>query len=236
MVTMLRPLSIGNLLKLLTPSDDMICPSTLESGFDVYLKIRQENLAVYAPIISLITDSFFSYFKTRPDVSDGHRMHPILMLIDEAPVVLKYLSADSLVDALATLRSKKITTFLVNQSRAALISRFGVYGATMIMDTCRYISIMSATDPESARYFAEMIGKKQTLKTSGQSSVESEDYIIRPEQLSNLGDNVIVMADGKYCIAEKIKCWQDIRPASEAEKNGENTPFLFNSNFIKADH
>ena len=51
----------------------------------------------------------------------------------------------------------------------------------------------------------------------GQSSSEAEDYIIRPEELSNLGDKVVVMADGRYTLAEKIKCYQDIRPLSKEE-------------------
>lgn len=213
MTKCLRPFTNGHLMTLLTQSDNIIQPSDLEAGSDVYIRVKQEHLgSAYAAAISLIVNSFFEYFKSRPDVYGNSRLSPILFMLDEAPVALRFLPADAITDALQTLRSKKITCFLVSQSRAALISRYGMHGATMITDTCRYVSVMSATDPESSRFFAEMIGKTKTLKAMGESSSETEDYIIRPEQLSSLGDQVVILADGKYVIADKIKCWQDIMP------------------------
>lgn len=234
MCTLIRPLTTGNLSTLLTPSDNVITPADLESGTDVYLKVSQEHLTEFSSCVSIIVDDFLSAFKSRsrPDVVGNRQILPILFLLDEAGVALRHLSADSIADSLATLRSRKITTMLVFQSRSQMISRYGIHGSAVIMDTCRYVSVMSATDPDSAKFFSEMIGKQKSLKSSGSSSIEAEEYIIPPEKMSDLGDQLVILADGKYIVADKIKCWQDIRPASEAESNNAISPLKINPDYL----
>ena len=239
MAKCLRSFTLGNLMILLTPSDNMIVPSDLDNGIYIYLRVKQESVLNYGKILSVICNTFLSAFKARPDAVDNRRLRPILFMLDEAPVVLRFLSASQLSEAMSTLRSRSVTTFLAAQSLSQMIMSYGDHGLRTIMDTCRYVSVMSATDPESQRYFAEMIGKTKTLKSMGQSSSESEEYIVRPETLSDLDDKVVILADGKYIIAEKIKCWQDVRPASKETKKSDTPSLLINPDFLlndTADH
>ena len=211
--------AIGNLMNLLTPSDNMIVPSDLDNGIDIYLRVKQESVLNYGKILSVICNTFLSAFKARPDTVDNSRLRPILFMLDEAPVVLRFLSAPQLSESMSTLRSRNVTTFLVAQSRSQMIMIYGDHGLRTIMDTCRYVSVMSATDPESQRYFADQIGRLKTLKSSGSSSIETEDYIIRPEKLADLGDQLVILSDGKYILADKIRCYEDVNPVHLSQVN-----------------
>ena len=219
MAKCLRSFTIGNLMNLLTPSDNMIVPSDLDNGIDIYLRVKQESVLNYGKILSVICNTFLSAFKARPDTVDNSRLRPILFMLDEAPVVLRFLSAPQLSESMSTLRSRNVTTFLVAQSRSQMIMIYGDHGLRTIMDTCRYVSVMSATDPESQRYFADQIGRLKTLKSSGSSSIETEDYIIRPEKLADLGDQLVILSDGKYILADKIRCYEDVNPVHLSQVN-----------------
>ena len=76
---------------------------------------------------------------------------------------------------------------------------------------------MSAQDPKSRRFFQELIGTKKILKinqtqnetgTSSKSIQEAREYIFQPEDFGNLNDKVIIIANGKYIMADKTYCFK----------------------------
>lgn len=213
----IRPLNSGSLAQLLNASGDCITPETLEKGMDIYLEIPQDKISVYAPVLTIIIQNFMSAFMRRPDRSSGEKRRPILFLLDEFPQLqfqFNLLSA-----GLSTLRSKNVTLFLAQQSIAQLEKRYGTTGCREIIDTCSYLSVMSAQDPQSRKFFQELIGTKKTLKInqskdnngkSSKSIQEEREYIFQPEDFGNLNDKVIIIANGKYIKAEKTYCFQKI--------------------------
>lgn len=152
----------------------------------------------------------------RADKSSGVNLQPVLFLLDEFP----QLDFDfrTLSSALSTLRSKSVSVFMAQQSISQLINRYGESGQREIIDTCQYISIMSAQDPKSRQFFQELIGSRRTLKMTNNSSetndsikgasssrgaVETIEPIFQQGDFANLGDHVIVYARGRYIQAEK---------------------------------
>lgn len=211
----IRPFNSGSLAQLLNASGDCITPQTLEQGFDIYIELPQDKINIYTPISTIIIQSFMSAFMKRPDKSSGENRRPILFLLDEFPQL--QFDFSTLSAGLSTLRSKGVTLFLAQQSIAQLEKRYGETGCREIIDTCAYISVMSAQDPKSRRFFQELIGTKKILKinqtqnetgTSSKSIQEAREYIFQPEDFGNLNDKVIIIANGKYIMADKTYCFK----------------------------
>lgn len=207
-----RPLNNGDLATLLDGKGDCISMQTLEDGNDIYIEIPQDKIKAYAPITTIIVQNIMTGFQRRPDSSSGKELRPILMILDEFPQ-LRFDFA-TLTMALSTLRSKKVTLFLAQQSIAQISKRYGEDGFREIMDTCAYISIMSAQDPKSREYFQKLIGQKKVLKIANSENnndrgnisrtvQETTEFIYQPEDFGNLGDKVVICANGKYIEAEK---------------------------------
>lgn len=205
----IRPFSNGDLNYLLSGEGDCISPETLESGIDVYIEIPQDKIKTYAPLTTILIQTFMNAFLMRADLSTGKKKIPILFLLDEFNEL--NFDYDTLMTALATLRSKKVSLFMAMQSISQLKQKYGDEEFRGIIDTCGYVCLMSAQDPYNRQYFQELIGKRKTLKSSvsvndnssSRSSQEDEEYIFDSADFNNLGNNVLIYSEGKYIVAEK---------------------------------
>lgn len=202
-VTALRPIAM--LLPILNGDGDCISIDTLTTGDDVYIEIPQDKITLYAPVVSLVVQAFLTAFMRRQDAADANR--PILFLLDE--VAQLHLDFDTISTALSTLRSKSVSLFLAMQSVAQLNNRYTPDRAREIIDTCAYVSVMSAQDPASREYFSRMIGDKKVLRRHGDSASEATEPIVAPAQFGNLNDQVLIYAHGKYCFADKCYYFLD---------------------------
>jgi len=180
---------------------EVITPDDLEFGYDIYLNIPEHLLRQWKNLLSLIVNQFLLFFERRTEKRD---MPQILFLLDEFPRLGKI---PFIMDALATLRSKKITICLILQSLAQLDMIYGQNERKVIADTCSYKAILSATDPETQDYFSRLVGTYDKLKTtkgivkrpilgtatSKNENVSTEDRrIIKPEEFSTLDDIVLL--------------------------------------------
>lgn len=208
-VKCMRPYYRTALAELLDGKGDCITPQTLESGWDVYIEIPQDKIKQLAPITSVLIQNFMLAFMQRADISTGSKQRPIIFLLDEFPQL--QFDYDMLSSALATLRSKGVSLYMAMQSVAQLTQKYGDAGFRSIIDTCAYISIMSAQDPQSRKYFSELCGTRKILKvgtshgenSSSRSTQEDREPVYQPEDFGNLGDDVVIVANGKYIRAEK---------------------------------
>ncbi|MDR0372083.1 MAG: type IV secretory system conjugative DNA transfer family protein [Nitrososphaerota archaeon] len=92
---------------------------TLKKGTDIYIKIPEHLLRQWKNRLTLMTDQFISFFERRKESPDNRS---ILFLLDEFPRLGKI---PAITDALATLRSKKITACIIIQSLAQLKMIYG---------------------------------------------------------------------------------------------------------------
>ena len=214
----LRPFSNGKIAQLLDGEGDSLSIDLLDAGYDIYLEIPQHKVKVYAPITTIIINSLMSSFMQRPDVVQDKNVRPVLFILDEFPQL--HFDFDTLSIALSTLRSKKVSVFLAQQSAAQIEYRYGEAGFREIIDTCSYISVMSAQDPKSREFFQKLFGKRKMLKTSiaaksarlldwldaeqpTHTTQQDWEYIFQAEDFSNLGNKVAIYANGKYIVADK---------------------------------
>lgn len=211
-----RTFCSDELMSLLVSDDDSISPATLDAGSDIYIELPQHKVDFYSPITTILVQRFMSSLMQRQDKSSGENLQSVLFLLDEFPQLqfdFKTLSA-----ALSTLRSKSVSIFMAQQSISQLINRYGESAQREIIDTCQYISIMSVQDPQSRQFFQELLGERKVLKvTSGLSGTEQEkgkltktrgavevrEPVFQQGDFANLGDDVIVYANGKYIQAQK---------------------------------
>lgn len=213
-----RPFTNGALAELLQASDNAITPETLDSGYDIYIEIPQDKIQMYAPVTTIIVQNFMNFFMGRPDSSSGIKVRPILMLLDEFPQL--HFNIETLLSAMETLRSKKVSLFIAQQSLASLSRRYGEDGCREIIDNCAYISVMSAQDPKSREFFQKLIGTRKILKTgksdttqtngssSSKSVQQAREPVYQPEDFGNLNDHVVIVANGRYIEADKCKCYE----------------------------
>ncbi len=223
----IRPFNTGALADLFDGEGDCISPDDLNTG-DIVIDVPQDKYSIYAPAMAIIISNFLMAFMRRDDVSSNQKVVPILFLLDEA--VQLNLDFSILSQAMSTLRSKKVSLFLLMQSIAQLEGRYGEAHAREIIDLCAYISVFNAQDPKSRRFFQELIGKRKMLKrtsslsdstdktTSGTSVTETEEYIFEAADFGDLNVHnkrgvitqyrVLVYANGKYILGETTPCYQ----------------------------
>lgn len=225
----IRPFNNGALRILFDGEGDCITPEFLNEG-DIYIDVPQDKYDVYAPAMALIVSNFLQAFMQRPDVSSGNDISPILFLLDEA--VQLNLNFGLLSKAMSTLRSKKVSLYLLMQSVAQLEGRYGESHAREIMDLCAYVSVFNAQDPKSREYFQKLVGRRKMLKrstslsssggnknnTSGVSISEVDEFIFEAADFGDLNTidpktkstihRVLVYANGKYVLGETTPCYE----------------------------
>lgn len=225
----IRPFNSGALRTLFDGEGDCITPEDLNSG-DIYIDVPQDKYDIYAPCMAIIITNFLQAFMRRDDVSSGKNTIPIMFLLDEA--VQLNLDYNILSKAMSTLRSKKVSLFLLMQSVAQLEGRYGEAHAREIIDLCAYISVFNAQDPKSREYFQKLVGRRKMLKrstslsssdgnknnTSSISISEVDEYIFEAADFGDLNlinkktkkttYRVMVYANGKYILGETTPCYE----------------------------
>lgn len=204
--TALVPFSNEILDALLTDNGSCICAQSLETGHDVYLQIGQDNLRTYAPLITLIMNSFMSVFTRRGDSAYATaKNRPILMILDEFPTLT--FSYDSINEFLSTLRSKSITIMMICQSVSQIAYKYGDAGYHALMGNCIYQVCCKSNDPITVNHFMEIIGNKRTLKR-GSSAIEDEEPVYHSADYGALSDTAIVYFNGKHAELKKIRSYE----------------------------
>lgn len=218
--TALTPFSNPVLDQLLDGKGKCVSIKTLEKGYDVYLQISQEHLDAYAPLFTLLIQSFSTAFTKRPDSSTGAKNRPILMLLDEFPqLTFSYKMINS---NLSTLRSKSIVIAIIQQNLSQLEYRYQPTGARSILGNCNYQIILGSNDINSSKVFSETFGTHKILKvsnsettsdktSSGRSIQEAREPIFYPEDFGDLSSTkeMAIYFKGKWCKCKKINCYTD---------------------------
>ena len=211
--------------ELLNNTGKCISMKDLENGYDIYLQIAQEHLDAYAPLFTLIIQSFSIAFTKRPDTSSGIKNRPILMLLDEFPqLTFSYKLINS---NLSTLRSKSIICMIIQQNLSQLQNRYNSEGARSIIGNCNYHIILGSNDITSSEVFSNTFGSRKVLKISNstskaqngnisQSVQETTEKIFPPEHFGDLAfqNKMIIYFKGKYCECEKLNCYDELQKNS----------------------
>lgn len=167
---------------------------TLEDGATIYLRVSEHLLEQYKDLWTVIISQTLKYLSKRQE----RKNPPILLAIDEMPRLSKI---TGLINALATLRSRNVHIMGVIQSMAQLDSLYGKEERKVIADNCRFKLVLSATDPETQKYFSDLAGQQTALAkgiTYGAGLVpnssrnEQGTPLIRPEEWASLNQPILL--------------------------------------------
>ena len=192
-----------------------INPKDLEYGQDIFINMPEHLLRHWKNLLILMISQFLTFFEQR----SSKTTKPILFMLDEFARLGKI---PDIMDALATLRSKKISICIVLQSLAQLDTIYGHDERKVIADNCAYKAVLKATDPETQNYFSDLVGKYDKKKTSdtinnqpyglpgstGFTTTTEKDRIIQPEEFATLKDIVLLYPDG-FARVDKMPYYAD---------------------------
>lgn len=168
-------------------------PQTLEEGATIYLKVSEHLLDQYKDLWTVIISQILKYLSKREE----GKKPPILIALDEMPRLSKL---NGLTSALATLRSRNVHILAIIQSMAQLDEIYGRNERKVISDNCRFKFVLSATDPETQKYFSDLVGQKTTYSetlspgfiTPNRSYSEQGVPLIRAEEWANLDKPILL--------------------------------------------
>lgn len=201
----------------LSGKGDCIKPNDLENKYSIFINIEEHQLKQWKALLTLIVNQFCNAFERREDGNDN----PILFFLDEFARLGKI---ETMVDGLATLRSKQIHIAIVIQSLAQLDMIYGKVTRQVIMDNCSYKAILNATDTETQEYFSKLVGTydKQKISSSynadmtglgkgtGTSTTTEEKKIIKPEEFAYLENQLIFLSPTGYKRLMKSPYYKDV--------------------------
>lgn len=162
---------------------------------NIFLVLRQDRLEQWRGMTQLMLTQLIRSLERRPDKQSfqGHSTKPILLLMDEFPLLGKM---DVITNALTTLRSKKVTFCLMIQSIAQLDAIYGQNIRKIIVDNCQYKVILNVTEPDSQEYFSRLIGSVPTGRRSiSQSYDPYAKHSIYSRQIQEFREPLILPHD-----------------------------------------
>ena len=185
------------------PKEDerSISPAMIESN-NIFIIVDDPKLELYAPLLNIITSQFMQYISNRV-VTDSSKK--ILLFLDEF-ASLK-IDVTLTLEALRKYRKRKCRVMLLTQNLADLDILYGHDTTRAIVSNFKYKVLLGGLgEPDSQKYFAELIGYKEKLKRSKARNAktvttttsDSREYIIEPADLDRQGKDtvLIVVADG----------------------------------------
>ena len=170
-----------------------VTPKMLEK-YSIYCVIPDELLEYYAPILSIVTAQTLEYLTKRSNNSKT----TILLALDEFASFGRL----NITSGLRKLRKKHVRIMLLTQSIADLYINYSHDEAAAMLTNCTYQVILGASDPDSQKYYAELIGKKERYQysfTSSGNNNQSEtkninkDYMFEPSELARLKDKLLLL-------------------------------------------
>lgn len=187
---------------------EVIDPTMLLQGNRIFLEIPEDRIENWRVLLCMIVNQFFRGMMRYPDYGKQR----VLVMLDEFPRLGKI---SSITDGMATLRSKGCTICLIMQSYSQLDKVYGDKVRKIITDNAAYKVVLSAMDPATAEEISKMVGQyyrtevtknqKGILGLRGESSGTSKRlaYLIRPEQLQNLGNELLLLTPNGFCRLQK---------------------------------
>ncbi len=193
-----------------------ISPSDLDNGTSIYIHLEEHRLEQLRNFLTLMVNQFLKHFEQRSEENSNR----VLFLLDEFARLGKL---DSILNGMATLRSKGVTICLIFQSLAQLDVTYGQPQRRVIIDNASYIAILRVTDVETAKNFADMVGTYDKTKKSysdnqqdfkvlgskGTSTTTEEKRIIKPEELNRLDDELILITPFGFNRIQKVYYFRD---------------------------
>lgn len=191
----------------------------------VYLSVNLVDAQAVNPITAIFIELMSSYLlaHTPGTLVDGERVGPcpVLFVLDEMPKMQKL---DAVIQGPDLGRGCKVSYLIIGQDIHQIQERYGADAAATIISTTAAKIVLRQNDPDSARRFSEMMGKKITKKTEKgadgkEVEVPKEEPIYSEMDIMKLpADKQLVIYQGWYhrpIEATNIQYYQNKTPVQK---------------------
>ena len=171
----------------------------------VYLSVNLVDAQAVNPITAIFIELMSSYLlsHTPGTLVDGQRVGPcaVLFALDEMPKMQKL---DAVIQGPDLGRSCKVSYLIIGQDIHQIREKYGEDAASTIISTTAAKIVLRQNDPETAKRFSEMMGKKITKKTEKDKDgkeveVPKEEPIYSEMEIMKLpADKQIIIYQGWY--------------------------------------
>lgn len=195
-------------------------PADLVNGISVFLAIPDNLLKQYSAIFRLITQQVLNFLSSIPEEERADHDAPLIwMLIDEFGSIGKI---PDILDALARLRSRKVSIWLAVQGLSQLDMAYGHDGSRAIVDNAETTLVFSCKDKSTVDIISSWCGQYLETKISknkkpgrilggSQSLSESGEYrnVMDAVDIMGLRKNkeLLVFDSGNRYLIKKNPYW-----------------------------
>lgn len=166
---------------------------------NMFVIVPEDKLSLFAPLMNIVTSQIMKYISARVIA----RTSPVILLfLDEFGSL--QLDAELCLDAVRRYRKRKCRIMMLMQNTIDLTILYGNDTMRAILSNLHYKVLLGGLgEPESQKYFADLIGYKTSIKKSTsknsksttQTESETKEYKIEPADLDRQGkDTVIVIS------------------------------------------
>lgn len=186
-----------------------IMPSMIENH-NIFVVVDDPKLTLYSPLLNIIVSQQMQYISKRKVTMESQT---ILLFLDEFASL--GIECNTILEALRKYRKRKCRVMIMSQNLADFNILYGSEATKAILANLRFKVLLGGLgEPDSQKYFAELIGYKKIKRHSKSSSAsqttitesEAKEYIIEPAELDRQGKDKVILiypeAEG-YLILEK---------------------------------
>ena len=207
-----------DIMRMFSPSNPRrASPLDLNTGISIFLCVPENKLDVMATVFRMIVYQILSEMECRlPD------SNPCLILLDELPRLNKI---DKLTSSLATLRSRRVSCWLIFQDLSLLQQIYGHDTARIILNLCEVTCVLSCRDIETGKMLSEWSGyyeeKRRSRTSKSRASAQAASVSTSSERrpVVEISDimrlrtegGIMLWIEGRYCRAQRIRYFEDKR-------------------------
>lgn len=164
---------------------------------NLFVIVTEDKLALYAPLFNIITSQLMQYICKR-QISDSSRT--ILLFLDEFGSLK--IDSELVLDAVRRFRKRRCRLMLLTQNTVDLELIYGKAATRAILANLKFKELLGGLgEPESQKYFAELIGYKieqrKSISTSARQTThtkaENREWKIEPADLDRQGKNTALL-------------------------------------------
>lgn len=189
------------------PKENELCVTPqLLKDHSIFLCIPDSKTDIYGSFLGIASAQAFDFCAARKN----QEKPTILFVLDEFASLR--IGASDILNAVRKYRKKNVRLMILTQSLLDLDILYGAKIRDSILNNIRYKVILGITDPESQRYFSDIIGKqevetKSTTISSRSRSVSyghTQEYCVPPDEFGRLKDELyLICDDGSYIKLQK---------------------------------
>lgn len=182
-------------------AENAVEPRKIE-GNNIFIVISEDKLALYSPLLNIITSQVMQYIGKR---QISPQSQTILLFLDEF-ASLK-IDSELVLDAVRRYRKRLCRVMVLTQNIADLELIYGKAATRAILSNLRFKALLGGlNEPESQKYFAELIGytitkRKSTTSSNtnvSQTKAESREWLIEPADLDRQGKNTLLLLSSDF--------------------------------------